>query len=539
MPTPNPQRYRYVHYIATRVLNASELAVQQQIDRLVDGNSVPMAYGLNAIWKTGATLNVTVTTNLLTVSLSPTDPSLPMLVFVRGIWEPFPQFAPLSMGAATDLLLNYVVISQPQPSGDAEMAELQLTISTSDTSRSTPDATNAELEHNSSAILLFHFANNGIALTYLPDDKTYSAAHADNAKSGLVKLTTGSSNGIALSSDDPTTSDQRVPRDNSIRTPKVFPVQATGTNADGSPFVNPNAAGQGGVNADHLIYVAGTQTVESALTSISSNVTGFVATLGAHIGRGLGPGVHPFPNYLQVGATPISHVGTTLDTEHIPSLTNNHNGFTVTRDPTVAPLSTDFAYQLRNLDGSILSGLLHNGDLKTASTAYPLLSVGLTALLGHVSQTSHANPHGLTLGDLGGVSIGQEQQDLANMLAAAKLYTNAMVPGLSISTIVNSPMTYVILRFAPNNANAIEIALGFGVIDNNGQVPLPSSDFSYSSFYAHPSPQSIANQSLTINNLICRMNGSAVEVFGTDNFGHSSSATSSANVLVLAWRLNA
>src|ERR1035441_11043622 len=78
----NAAYYRYVNYIATRVLNASELDTQQQIDRLVNSSNVPMAYELNAIYKTGALLNVQVTVSGGTnVFLTPINVTFPMLVF--------------------------------------------------------------------------------------------------------------------------------------------------------------------------------------------------------------------------------------------------------------------------------------------------------------------------------------------------------------------------------------------------------------------------------------------------------------------------
>ena len=421
---PNPAKYRYVHYIATRVLKADELMQQQYIDRLTDAFGAPVAYDQNAVYRSGALMNVNVQIAGTVVTLQPVDSTKPMLVFCRGIWESF-TCAPLDMGTNTILYLNYTVVSQAQGSDEADMAELQLSLSATNTAGAPNPAAN-ELEKNAVAIPAITFSNVAGQLTVQAVDNVFPQAMATQATSGLVSLTTGTSEGKALSSDDPAVTNQRVPSPGSVDTSKVVPVVAVGENQDGSARVDPNGIGQGGIDADHLIYAAGTQTVEAALISVAGSVAGVVSTLAAHINQRLGPGVHPMPGYADVGAAPASHVGAALDTAHDPSYTSDHRGFVITRNPVVAPVDGDFAYLLRTLAGASLAGIKHNGDLLSTHTQYPLLSAALDALFGHVSQVSHANPHGLTLGDLGGADLDYVNTQDAGVLTASKSYTDGL-----------------------------------------------------------------------------------------------------------------
>ncbi len=380
---------RYVHYISTRILNAEELMTQQAVNRNMDGLGNPIAYGLNAIYRDGSLMNATATLNNTTVSFTPIDATKPMLVFCRGIWEPF-TMVPLNLGSSSTLFLNYTIVSTPQPDNDAEMGELQLSFSTVSTNGA-PNNANRELERNSNPISVLTLVGGVISI----QNPVYPQAQGTGKLSGLVQLTTNTSQGKALASDDPAVTNQRVPVDASVTDSKVAPVTVTGTNTDGSPKVAP--ANTGGVDSKKLIYVPGTNTVEGELTSLAGSIAGVVSTLNGHIGRALGPGVHVMPNYADVGAAPASHVGADLTVAHSPIFTSDHNGFTVVRNPAVAPSAADFAYLVQDNAGNPIAGIKHNGDFHVVNPAYSSLSSALTALYSHVSQTSHSNPHGLAL----------------------------------------------------------------------------------------------------------------------------------------------
>jgi hypothetical protein len=419
---------RYVHYIATRILNADELMTQQSVSRNMDGLGNPIAYGLNAIYRDGALMNASAALNNTTVSFTPIDATKPMLVFCRGIWEPF-TMAPLNIGSSSALFLNYVVVSTPQAggeAGDAELGELQLSFSAISTN-GPPNQANNELERNTNPISVLTLVDGALSIV----DLVYPQAKGSGLLSGLVQLTTNTSHGLALASDDVAVMNERVPTDGSIATGKVIPVAVTGLNPDNSPKVDP--ANIGGIDSKALIYAPGVNTVEGELTSLAGSIAGVVSALNGHINKPLGSGVHPMPNYADVGAAPVSHVGADLTLAHNPAFTSDHQGFVVTRNPANAPAFADMAYVVQDNHGNPIAGIKHNGDLLSTNTNYPLLSAALAALFGHVSQTVATNPHGTTLAELGGVDLPTMQAGDQNAIVVAEAAAAAAVPGIVTS----------------------------------------------------------------------------------------------------------
>jgi hypothetical protein len=87
------------------------------------------------------------------------------------------------------------------------------------------------------------------------------------------------------------------------------------------------------------------------------------------------------PTYYQVGAAPISHVGSTFDSgQHVPTYTQDHIGFIVTRNPAVAPAPTDYAYLLRDNALNTIIAMTHAGDLATPELIYSSLSAAYAAI---------------------------------------------------------------------------------------------------------------------------------------------------------------
>jgi hypothetical protein len=143
-------RYRFVNFIGGRILQAREMDKLQDITRGVDDSNVLTAFDLDAVYREGATLNVTpvITAGTKTVTLTPTDPTKPMLVFVRGRWETLRAAeAPaitLLIGQ-TQLYLNWQLrkvtsaedaqlIDISTGEATAEMGELDLAVSATDDS---------------------------------------------------------------------------------------------------------------------------------------------------------------------------------------------------------------------------------------------------------------------------------------------------------------------------------------------------------------------------------------------------------------------
>jgi hypothetical protein len=149
MATFNQARYRYIDWIAERILEASELDRLQQIMQGVAPDDVTRwAWDLGAIYKEGATFNVTPTVAGTTVTLTATNSTQPMLVFVRGRWEILQttEAVPVTLATGqTNLYLNWqlvIVNNTVDPSlvdsgtGEptAEMGQLVLEVAAADTS---------------------------------------------------------------------------------------------------------------------------------------------------------------------------------------------------------------------------------------------------------------------------------------------------------------------------------------------------------------------------------------------------------------------
>lgn len=454
---PNPSRYRTLDYIAERILEAREVNLAQSISQNVDSGGNITSYGLSALYRQGALLNTTISVSGSTATLAPTNNTLPMQIFVRDRWETILSGEIPSVTVSTGnttLYLNWqlaLVTSVQDPTlvdsttGEptANAGELQLSFSLTDTSALS--LSGSQLAKNTSPIIVCTFTQNGATWTPSVADNVQSPARANQTTGGLVKLTTGTASGVAVSTDDPRMSDARNVLPNAVTDASVrTPVGTGSTNADGSAqyTLGPDP---GGISAAKIILTATTQLLSDAWTLLKSQVSSLLASFNAHATATLGlSNTHPFPTPSQVGAAPASHVGQALglSTSHPPEVTANSGGFSVTRDPAVTPSANDPAFGL--ISGTTLeTGLLHNGDVTSSAagayTASPggtgitvtgslkLLSTIAGVLAQHVNQTSHGNPHGLTLGDLGAVSLTQEQNDIANTLASAKTYTNTQV----------------------------------------------------------------------------------------------------------------
>jgi hypothetical protein len=488
---PDRTRYRVVNYIGGRYLEARELNLMQDIARQLDSTNTPSAYSQNAVYRDGASLNIAVAISGKQVSFSAADGVNPMLVFVRGQWEKLKSIeAPaITLNSGTNIYLNYTVqqttssddaqlIDPTTSEATAEMGELLLSVSATDTSITAGPALQAnQYERNQNAIVLFLFSQGSSTVTLVPQDNIKSQARANNNQGGPVTLSTATSS-IACATDDPRLSNSRSPAAGTVIDSSVYvPAAAGGNNADGTPIYTDVS----GVSASKIIYRVGTQLLSDAITWLKTQYTTLSASLTAHIGGVLGlGGTHPMPTAQQVGATPSTHQGEVLGLpdSHPPVATMNQGGFRLNRDVSVAPTAGDYSFATVET-GTTKNGLRHDGDifsiLTNAISASPIAPATTTGPLGlmttmahvlaeHVNQTSHGNPHGLTIADLGGSGTTQAYVDShdASTLTSAQNYTNAAIPGVTIRFESVSGGGYFIARFAPNNGNAVEIALGAG-----------------------------------------------------------------------------
>jgi hypothetical protein len=435
MSTFNQARYRYIDWIAERILEASELDRLQQIMQGVAPDDVTRwAWDLDAIYKEGATFNVTPSVAGTTVTLTATNTAYPMLVFVRGRWDILQttEATPVTLTTGqTNLYLNWqlvIVNNTVDPSlvdsatGEptAEMGQLVLQVAAVDTS-TTGLNTSLYFQQNSNPIVLFTFAvasGTGV-LTVVASSGVKTQALASGAQAGMVSLTTATSGGQALSSDDPSVTNPRNPNPLSVTDAAVRVPVLSGSNT--LPIGTGAGQDPGGISTAKLVHVPTSQTGAAVIEAVRAQANATQAAFAAHAPAALGNGVHQMPTASQVGAAPASHVGQVLglSTSHPPQVDADSGGFQVLRDPGAyaAAMDPGFGILMANI---LQSGLLHNGDVYSALsqvvTAYPgaadgdgampttslgLMSVLAGILVGHVNKVSHKNPHGITLADLG------------------------------------------------------------------------------------------------------------------------------------------
>ena len=430
-------RYRVVDWQGGRELMNTELNTLQAISHGVDSNGAPVVYDLDQLYRPGATQNVQVAISGLTATVSPIDATKPMAVFVRGRWETLLSSDVSSVtlsNTQTQIFLNYAVnivtfdgsggtlvdpsLVNQTGGAAANMGELDFTIGTTDTSAGALNAT-TQLEKNTSPIVLFQFTNSGSVLTQVVLDNANPQARGKIGVSGLVSTTTATP--VVVSTDDPRLGlIGNAVVDASVRTP----VASGGTNADGSAKYS-IGTDPGGISAAKIIYQDATERLSDFLAWLKAQFNSLLATVNGHIGQALGSSnTHPFPTYDQVGAAPASHVGAPLGTGVHPTLLNSDiGGFMVNElglytPPFGSPATMAFGLEHK---GTLVAGIEHGGgdyvcgilnSIVVNPGGTPITMTGsLESLLGlamvvrdHVNQNSHANPHGLALSDLGGLS---------------------------------------------------------------------------------------------------------------------------------------
>jgi hypothetical protein len=510
-------RYREVKFLGARILQAAELNRLQDMARGQDDAGNVNFYGQSALYREGATLNVTVTITPGTksVALSATDGSKPMLVFCRGRWEKI-KVGEISLGAPldvtqTDIYLTWriakitsvedpTLIDASSLEETANMGELILSILPMTSGGATTQAGAAvagtDLSKNTTVASMFNFTHSGVTVILNAQDNCQPQAQANSGTSGVVKLTTSTASGVAVATDDSRMTNTRSAADGSVHDSSVrVPVTAGGTNADGTAIFN-LSGDIGGVSATKVILIAATQTLEAGWNWLKTQFNNLLARYNAHETTVLGlSNTHPMPTPAQVGAAPASHVGTALglSTSHTPIVATSSGGFQVNRDSAIVPSATDSAYGVYE-SSTLRAGLTHSGDVfsilanaqsvtandgdgpRTTSGALGRIELIAKVLSEHVNKTSHKNPHGLSLGDLGGTGVTQayvDTQDVAT-LNSAKAYTDTLASTGTVRTEAVGNGTYVIFRFAPNSGVSLEVGYGTGTAFHGTSIGMPA-----------------------------------------------------------------
>lgn len=447
----NQSRYRVVNWLGGRILESRELMALQAILEGVNASDAQVVYDLNGTFLTGATQNISLSISGRTVTFSQTNGSYPMMIFVRGRWEVMASgdLPPITLttsqgtvylnysldlvtyngagGTLTDATLVDTTTSQPT----AEMGQIDFTIGVSDTSGVSLNSA-LQLEKNTTPIILWEFTTGS---SPYPMQQTHLAnvnptCLAGEYAAGPVYLTTNTSAGVAVSTDDTRMSNPRTPVTGSVIDASLAsPVLGSGTNArDGSNKYT--SVSSGGLSADNIIYLEATERLSDYLAflynQILAAVAGGVITFNSRSGTVL-PQSGDYTAAM-VGAAPSSHVGTSLVAatatgtilSHLASVTvpsSGSGGYALNQPSGVlsGPLSfgggtPTAAYGIFQ-SGTLQAGVTNTGDFWTtalntlvaAPGGSPLNFTGaLTGILAmgqilidHINQTSGStNPHG-------------------------------------------------------------------------------------------------------------------------------------------------
>jgi len=167
------------------------------------------------------------------------------------------------------------------------MGQLVLQVAAADTSTTTLN-TSLYFQQNSNPIVLFSFAvasGTGV-LTVVSSSGVKIQALASGAKAGMVSLTTTTSSGQALSSDDPSVTNSRNPNPLSVTDAAVRVPVLSGSNT--LPIGTGAGQDPGGISTAKLIHVPTSQTGATVIEAVRAQANATQAAFAAHAPAPLG-----------------------------------------------------------------------------------------------------------------------------------------------------------------------------------------------------------------------------------------------------------
>lgn len=530
MPSRNAQLDRQLKFIPNRILKADELIRLQELSQARDKQ------GIGVLFKEGATLNVKTTVSGSTVSLSAEDPAYPLWVFVNGAFEEFDSVSfnldPSKTSGDDFIYLNWVIwrVTADGEGGTiqdssltdlssgekvAEAGQLQLVISTEDTS-ATPLDVDKQFAKNTDPIVMLRLERGeggSIAVHYT--ERLLDAAAATQELLGFVKLSTDTTD-VAVADDDPRLSAGIPPRSiKDIHVTQGVTVQP-GRQTPWFGVAEADVTGEHGIST-HCIYDSGTKTLLSDLIPVMVSLLQLALTRQT---TSSDPSPAPAPYTPPPAASvPSSHVGQALgksDT-HPARVDADSGGFTVRRKSSNPGSSNSAAFGLTDQQGTLIAGITHDGDIKTTAASGAV--VGTTALntLTTIATTlaDHINAH--PSGGSGGVSQQYVDNNDDATLAEAKAYTDQkFASGINFS--VNQ--VYTNIHWNIFTINNLQIAYGGGMVQHNHHVELPEGFFGFigSAGFGRSYTLSTASQ------MHCYLTDTLVTCFTQDKDGNRSTS---------------
>ena len=429
-----PARYCDILWEPTRVLEARELIKLESIIKGVDDSGNHVAFDLNAVYREGATLNLTPVVNttggVSYVQFTAIDVLKPMLIFAKNRWWSFisgetpsitlPSFtSTIYLNWWTKEVSSITDSSLVDFSGEptANMGQLYLQLTTTNALVSGLGYT--PVEQNSVPALVFSFNSTGSAAVLAPTNSSTGVninvnpqALSTSSRAGMVYLTDSTMSnvgqpGVACASNDPRLSagigghsivDASVsPALLSAWTVTALPL-TEGFSYTGLDFDNTG----GGINSSKIIYTAG-------LPSSTSTVATLDVLLANHLNKPLGSlNTHPTIIPSDTATFGVTHqttdgsgdaflVTSNSGSARLAAITHTGDVYSILAAAESPVISRSGPYSSGTLDTYGCEGTLA-GTAITPST----LSILAGLVSAHINQNTHSNPHGLTLGDVGG-----------------------------------------------------------------------------------------------------------------------------------------
>lgn len=411
----NSGNYRYIQFEGGRILQAAEL------NDLQSEASARKRYASASMFVDGALANVKAVIAGNGITLSKTVPAEPwMMVLINGEWEPFNQTTLLlpavkvtgldtlylhwtlwkvTADGAAGSLADPALVDGVTNEAVAERGQLQFTFSFT-TALSDEAIDPARMISKSTvAIPVLQIAWEASTPSIVTLDIFRAHMLGTPSQAGVVKLSTSTSNGVAVADDDARLAGAGT-ADASIRTRHVTLPEETGnTTTIQTPEVK-TGANDGGIDAARVWYAPLKAKVSDVLTYLAAGLAALSATAAAHAAR---------LTALEGRSTGslAGHVGKALGRDadgsftHSPIVTDPMDGYKHigTQSPEAGQNSlteSKPAYMAWTRDGNKVGGIVQNGD-------YVLLNPGLVNQINGLCPGGELNSYfklALTVGQL-------------------------------------------------------------------------------------------------------------------------------------------
>ena len=440
----NTAAYRYIEFVGGRILQQAEVKALEdtQANKDLSAESI--------LFPEGALMNASVAIEANSILHLTKATASGMKVYFNGSWELLPDLTMLytNSGAST-LYLHWVLwrvtadgTYQGQPGclvdtslvdavtneQVANRGQLQTGL-TLDTSLSDEPLDPIRMIAKSTvAIPIASLTWINSQLTCMLANRIQPQMLANSTKPGFVTLTSDTSNGQAVASDDSRLSNPRTPTGFSVDDSKVAdPGAVSGPSTAIGSFTY-----SGGISTGKLVYSTLRAKLTDMLDWLYTQVNSIVSTLG-----GYGSRITALEGKTGKGPDLSYHVGKPLDrtgNTHPPETTINPDGFIATSASLVSSIpdnTSKYGYRVKDHNGVSLGGVLENGDYRfdNPNLLSELANAGMPGISTLVDLLIHLNNSrgGSSVTSLGGDVVGDPANNMVTAIqhvAVAKTHAD-------------------------------------------------------------------------------------------------------------------